>query len=190
MIVGAVLGIAFNWLGLASKPAWGLSWIAKDRSAELESMEEIAAAPVDEPPAYDVNDPMAVPPGNMQASAGLPEIPVLDRPVKIQLGAVKQLVDAAAAVLIDAREPDEYAAGHIPGAISMPYDEISSQPERLENLDDGGKAIIVYCGGGKCELSLSMAWDLIYAGKTRVVVYEGGFPEWESAGHRVEQGGS
>jgi rhodanese-related sulfurtransferase len=191
VIVGAVLGIAFNWLGLASKPAWGLSWIAEDRAAELESMAEIVAAPVVEldPPAYDVNDPMAIPPGNPQGSAELPEIPDLDRPVKIQLGAVKQLVDADAAVLIDAREPDEYEAGHIPGAINMPYDEVSSEPERLENLDSGGKAIIIYCGGGKCELSLTLAWDLIYAGQTRVVVYEGGFPEWESAGHRVESGG-
>jgi rhodanese-related sulfurtransferase len=185
--VGVALGIAFNWLGLGGQPAWGLAWIATDRAAEMASLESVAAAPVGAAPAYDVNDPMAVPPDTRQAD-GLPQIPDLGRPVKIDLGAVKQLLDAGAALVIDAREPGEFAAGRIPGAISMPYDEVSSEPERLENLESGGKPIIVYCGGGRCELSLSLAWDLIHAGQSKVVVYEGGFPEWEAAGHPVERG--
>ena len=65
----------------------------------------------------------------------LPQIPDLDRPIQVQLADVKQLFDAGAVVLIDAREPEEYGEGHIPGALSMPYDEVSSEPERLESLD-------------------------------------------------------
>ena len=123
-------------------------------------------------------------------SSDLPEIPDLDRPIQIGLDAVKRLVDADAAVIVDAREADEFAAGHLPGALSMPYDEVSAEPERMENLDAGGRPIVVYCGGGACELSLNMAWDLISAGQKRVVVFMGGFPEWAEAGYAVETGPS
>ena len=133
-----------------------------------------------------INDPMAV--GAAVGSAGLPEIPVLDRPIQIELQAVKALFDARNVVIVDSREPDEFAEGHIPGALSMPFDEVTSEPERLEGLDTGGRPIVVYCGGGACELSMSLAWELIYAGQSRVTVYMGGFPEWVEAGYPVESG--
>jgi rhodanese-related sulfurtransferase len=185
VVAGLALGIAYIWLGQRSRPRWGLTWIAEDRLAAMPSLDEVAAldgaagggaaGPVSD-------DPMAIPPGGGVA-AGLPEIPALDRPIEIQLAAVKQLVDAGAALVVDAREPDEYAEGHIPGAVNLPFDEATSEPERLEGLPSGGRPIVVYCGGGSCELSLSLAWELIFAGHTRVTVYMGGFPEWVAAGY-------
>jgi rhodanese-related sulfurtransferase len=99
---------------------------------------------------------------------------------------VKKFFEARAAFLIDAREPDEYAAGHIPGAISLPYDQSVTDPAKLESLDTGGKPIIIYCGGGTCEISMNLAFALIEAGHKKVLVYEGGFPEWAEAGLPVE----
>jgi len=191
VVVGVALGVAFNWLGLASRPAWGLPWIGEDKLAALESLEEIV--PAVETPAPtgvygQIDDPMAV---GLGADVGeLPEIPELDRPVEIHLEAVKQLFDAGAAVIIDAREREEFDAGHIAGALSMPFDEVTAEPERMENLSTGGKPIVAYCGGGTCEVSLGLAWELIAAGKTRVVVYVGGFSEWSEAGYPVEDGPS
>lgn len=189
VVVGVALGVAFNWLGLASRSAWGLPWIGEDKLAALESLEEIVpAAEIPAPTGVygQVDDPMAV--GLGGEVGDLPEIPELDRPVEIRLEAVKQLFDAGAAVFIDARAPEEFDAGHIAGALSMPFDEVTAEPERMENLSAGGKPIVAYCGGGMCEDSLGLAWELIAAGKTRVVVYVGGFAEWTEAGYPVEDG--
>ncbi len=186
VLAGIVLGVGFNWLGLGSRAEWGVPWIGVDRVASLPVLEDPAGAGGDPAPSSGyggITDPMAV-----GGASDLPQIPDLDRPIQIQLAGLKQLFDAGAVLLIDAREPEEYAEGHIRGALSMPYDEVSSEPERLENLAAGGKAIAVYCGGGACELSLTLAWDLIWAGQKKVVVYMGGYPEWVAAGNPIEQG--
>jgi rhodanese-related sulfurtransferase len=187
VLVGTALGVGFNMLGLAGEPAWGLSWIAEDKLEQLEQLDlEIPdAAPAVGGGYGQISDPMAVGLGSQTA---LPEIPELDRPVEISLQAVKLFADASGAVIIDAREDYEFADGHIPGAINMPYDEVSAEPERLANLDAGGRPIIVYCGGGTCELSLTLAWDLISAGQSKVVVFMGGYPEWQEAGYPVAGG--
>ncbi len=90
--------------------------------------------------------------------------------------------------LIDVRSLAEYEAGHIPGALNLPYEEIESDPSRLVMLDPGDKPIIAYCGGGSCEISLTVADALIAAGYRRVLIYTGGFPEWEQAGYPVARG--
>jgi rhodanese-related sulfurtransferase len=195
---GVVLGLAYNAMGLASRPVWGLAWIGVERG-EAVALESLGSPAADEGGtaiaeddaavfATDVNDPMAIAVAPARASEPLPVIPELDRPINIQLDATKRLFDHRAAVFVDAREADEYDEGHIPGALSMPYDEVSSDPGRLERLDAGGRPIIVYCGGGACELSRDLAWDLLYAGHSRVTVYEGGFPEWQEAGYPVAKG--
>jgi rhodanese-related sulfurtransferase len=127
----------------------------------------------------------ATPPGH----ATLPVIPDVPGPLAVKLEAVQQLVRARGAMVIDAREPDEFAAGHIPGAISIPYEAAGGEPERLQALDSGGRPILVYCSGGTCESSRMLAEMLVRDfGKRRVLVYEGGFPEWASAGNPVETG--
>ncbi len=147
-----------------------------------------ALAPA-EPPAYvppDMNDPMgiaAVAPGD-----GLPAIPDLGRPLQMQLPAVKKFFDAQAATIVDARDPEEYAEGHIPGAINLPYDQVITDPERIEAFDPKGKPTIVYCGGGTCEVSMNLAFRMVEAGKKHVLVFMGGWPEWQAAGYPVAKG--
>jgi rhodanese-related sulfurtransferase len=120
------------------------------------------------------------------ASATLPDIPDAQRPLKIELANVKKFIDANAAMIIDAREADEFAAGHLPGAINLSVDDAARDPDRLERLDSKGMPIIVYCGGGDCEASRMIAESLMrdYR-KKRVLVFEGGFPEWSGAGFPV-----
>lgn len=187
LLVGAALGAMYNGLGLRSSPAWGLSWIAEDRMALLAEAPSVTAAvqTAPETPGTPVgDDPLSIP----ASAVTLPEIPGIGRPVQIELGAVKQYVDAGAALIADAREPEEYLAGHIPGAVNLPYDQVVSDPARIEALETGGRPIITYCGGGSCEQSLSLADELFFAGHDRVAVFMGGFPQWVAAGHGVETG--
>lgn len=185
VLCGILLGLGYNALGLESRRPWGLPWLAEDKLAELTASTAVsgsAAAEPDDTYVTQLSDPLAIP-----MAAGLPEIPAAGRPVQIELGAVKQYADSGAAVIVDAREPEEYAAGHIRGAINLPYDTAVSDPALLEALDTAGRPIITYCGGGTCEVSLSLAEELIFAGHDRVAVYIGGFPEWEQSGYPVDR---
>jgi rhodanese-related sulfurtransferase len=109
-------------------------------------------------------------------------------PLKLELATLKKLYAANAALVIDAREAPEYADGHISGALSLPYNDAMAEPERVKKLDPAGRPIVIYCSGGDCELSMDLAKVLIEAGKRKVLVYEGGFPEWQGAGMPVAKG--
>jgi rhodanese-related sulfurtransferase len=134
------------------------------------------------------DDPLAIATGSTGAGEGLPEIPDVGRPIEIKLSAAKKFFDAGAALFVDAREASDYAAGHVPGAVNLPFDESVTDPGRLEKLDGRGKPYIVYCGGGGCEVSIQMAGALIQVGHKKVLVFEGGYPEWETAKYPVASG--
>jgi len=131
----------------------------------------------------------ATPPSGEGVVTAVPQVPDLDRPVQVELSTVKKFFDAGAALFLDARDPAEYEAGHIPGALRMTRDDALAEPESVRKLPAGGKPIIAYCEGGTCEASLDLARVLVEAGYRKVLVYGGGFPEWAAAGHPVERGG-
>jgi hypothetical protein len=153
--VGVVLGTGYNALGLQAGSDWGIAWKGV---ALIETLwDEVQAVDTETPPQGHVSDdplaPAAVP------ERALPVIEDFGRPVEIGLKAAKQLHDAGAALFIDAREDWEYAEGHIPGAINLPYEQAITDPARLEKIDQGDKPIVTYCGGGSCEISISVAWE-------------------------------
>ncbi len=85
-------------------------------------------------------------------------------------------------VLIDVRPPEEYAAGHIPHARSVPLDELASRTE-VEHLGD----VVAYCRGAWCVLAHD-AVRLLAARGTKARRMEGGMLEWRTAGYPVEVG--
>ena len=118
----------------------------------------------------------------------VPFIPDSDQPIQVQIATVKRFFDARAALFLDARDPAEYEKGHIPGAIRLTNAEAQNEPERMKALPVQGRPSIVYCEGGTCEASLDLARFLLESGFKKVLVYMGGYPEWEAAGHPVERG--
>lgn len=193
VVTGVLLGLAFNQLGRVSRPPHGLPWIAEHQdAASLETLgaQPKASAPTASPaPApVDLDDPLG---GALttNSGSGLPDVPDLDRPLKVEADTVKKFLDARAALIIDARDAEEFAAGHIPGAMNLPYEEVASDPARLTAVESGGMPIIIYCGGGTCEVSMNLAESFIYqAGKRKVLVYAGGWPDWTQKGFPVEKG--
>ena len=84
------------------------------------------------------------------------------------------MMDAGGVTIVDVRTAEEYAAGHIPGAINVPLDSIgSTQPEALPDLD---AALIVYCRTGVRSLQASKA--LVAIGYTDVNDLDGGITGW------------
>src|SRR5688572_15696512 len=51
----------------------------------------------------------------------------------------------AGAMLVDVRTPEEFAAGHLPGAVNLPVEEL---PQRLGELGAPEKSLVVYCRSG------------------------------------------
>jgi rhodanese-related sulfurtransferase len=139
-------------------------------------------------PAPAVTPPPAASAPATTAAADLPVIPDVTGPLKLELATLKKLYAANAALVIDAREAADYAEGHISGALSLPYNDAMAEPERVKKLDPAGRPIVIYCSGGDCELSMDLAKLMVEAGKRRVLVYEGGFPEWQGAGLAVAKG--
>ena len=76
-------------------------------------------------------------------------------------------------VILDVRTEEEYQEGHVPGAIVIPNETISSGP--LEELPDLDQAILVYCRSGN--RSAQAAKKLAEAGYTQVYDF-GGIIDW------------
>lgn len=146
----------------------------------------VPAAPAPLEAAADSAPPPARPDAAAAPRAGLPVIPDLGRPLRVGLPTVARFVEAAAALVVDARERVEFAAGHIPGAVNLPYDEVVRDPALVEKLEPAGRPIIVYCGGGTCEASRMLAETMVRDhGLRRVLIYEEGYPDWVASGKVV-----
>lgn len=86
-------------------------------------------------------------------------------------------VRAGRAVVLDVRPAIEYAAGHIPGAVSIPLAELA---ERLDELSEDIE-IVAYCRGAYCVFSHD-AVRLLSARGRRAVRLADGIVEWQAAG--------
>ena len=187
--LGVLLGLLHNWVGLRSEPVFGVSWISADRTEDVFVLgQEDAAQPDEEVVYHDVDDPMAMFAEPDPVQNDLPQIPEMDRPIQIQLPVVKKFFDAGGGFFVDAREPEEFDLGRIPGSVNLPFDTAVTDPALLESLETGGRPVIIYCGGGDCEVSLNLAWEILAAGHTRVTYFQGGYPAWVENGYPVEGG--
>ena len=85
--------------------------------------------------------------------------------------------------ILDVRSEPEFAAGHVPGAINVPFNQV---PARMSEVPGApGEELIVYCGHGP--RAYMAAIPLRYAGQRRVVFVGGHWAGWEAADLRVER---
>lgn len=84
-------------------------------------------------------------------------------------------------VVLDVRPPEEYRAGHIPGARSVPVSEIESAIKQIPPDHE----VIAYCRGPYCVFS-DEAVELLKARGYKARRLEGGLPDWRAAGLPVE----
>ncbi len=102
--------------------------------------------------------------------------------------ATVSVADAAAlrddgAFMLDVREPDEWAAGHIPGATLIPLGELAARTDEVPH----DQQIVVVCRSGN--RSAQGRDILLEAGFPAVTSLEGGMTDWAAAGLPMETGG-
>ena len=88
-------------------------------------------------------------------------------------------------IVLDARSPEAYAAGHVPGAVSLPHRRMEASTVAALPKD---KVIVTYCDGIGCNASTKAAFKLTALG---FLVKEmiGGLDWWKRDGYPVATGG-
>ena len=100
---------------------------------------------------------------------------------EITAAQLAELLNKGEALVVDVREVNEFADGHIPGAVNMPLSTF--QASKLPKAE--GKTIILNCLGGKRS---GMALDKCSVAQEAVDTHlAGGFGAWASAGLPVER---
>ena len=88
--------------------------------------------------------------------------------------AVAMMRDKRNYIILDVRTPEEYAEGHIPGAINVPNEEIGTT--EIAELPDKSQLILVYCRSGR--RSKEASEKLVGLGYTNIVEF-GGILDWK-----------
>lgn len=87
-------------------------------------------------------------------------------------------------LLLDVREPNEYASGHAPGSVLIPVGQLEKRLQEIRQFQD--KPVAVICRSGR--RSAAAAEILQKAGFSDVKNVDGGMLAWEQTGLRVVQG--
>ena len=88
--------------------------------------------------------------------------------------AVKMMAEKTNYIILDVRRADEYAEGHIPGAINVANEDIGT--DEITELPDKSQLILVYCRSGR--RSKEASEKLVKLGYTNIVEF-GGILDWK-----------
>ncbi len=94
-----------------------------------------------------------------------------------------QIDGPAPPLVLDVRTPEEYAAGHVPGAVNLPHDQTAARIEELRSYQ--GRTIVLYCKSGR--RAGIAAEVLAQAGYGPLRHLAGDMPGWIDAGLPVEK---
>ncbi len=91
-------------------------------------------------------------------------------------------------LFIDARTPEEYAAGRIPGAVNIPYEAVFGDMSAVAKDLPKGATLIIYCSDIACGKSRELAESLKMAGFEKTAVMPEGLKGWVETGGKTESG--
>lgn len=130
---------------------------------------------------------------NQISPRGLPLItppkPILKAEAFIALAQAKQLWHGGAVFFLDAREPADYAAGHIGNALNLPAQSFTRHFGDIAPMLTRESSLILYCDGPKCELSHRLRDSLRQLGYTNTHLLFNGMTAWRQAGLPTTMGG-
>jgi len=108
------------------------------------------------------------------------QVQEITKPVDIKIDFAKALFDKKYRFL-DARDVSDYSAGHIQGAMNIPFHEIEKYKDRFNDLPKD-QVYVTYCSSA-CDVSIDMAYYMAKLGFKKVYIFHGGWDEWKNAGY-------
>jgi rhodanese-related sulfurtransferase len=103
---------------------------------------------------------------------------------RITIDELKPLIDQGAVLVLDVRRSDEFAQGHIPGAVNLDYTLVSAQGSRFKGET---RPIVAYCACANEMTAARAAVDLAALGVAGAKALKGGWDEWVARGERIER---
>jgi len=108
------------------------------------------------------------------------QITEISKPVDIKLDFAKALFDKKYK-FIDARDIADFEAGHIQGAINIPFHDFDRYKEQLNTMPKD-QVYVTYCSSA-CDVSIDMAYAMAKMGFKKLYIFHGGWDEWKNAGY-------
>jgi rhodanese-related sulfurtransferase len=100
----------------------------------------------------------------------------------VTLAEVREVWQLGTAMIFDARNPSEYAAGHIPTASNLPSEQFDVFFPKVAPMLTPETVVVVYCDGVQCDLSHEVQQRLRGLGFKNVRVLNNGWTLWQQAG--------
>ncbi len=122
-------------------------------------------------------------PSEQPASISLPLPPGLEG---ITPERARDLVGRPEVVVLDARMPEAYREGHLPGALSLPPRDFEERFLDVADQVEAASRVIVYCGGVECSDSIELGERLLEVLPGPIYVMEAGWSGWLAAGYTTE----
>jgi len=106
----------------------------------------------------------------------------------IMLPEAEGLFSMNEALFIDTRNAEAFKAGHIAGAVNIPYEEKSDTSLFVGLSVQKEKTLVVYCDGNECQSSVGLSRFLHEQGFSDIRVFFSGWKEWQREGLPTETG--
>ncbi|MDB6066277.1 MAG: Rhodanese domain protein [Pedosphaera sp.] len=124
--------------------------------------------------------------GNQASPRGIPLITPPEKAAKadefITLDQANELWHGGGTLFLDAREPADYAAGHIANALNLPAQSFEQHFGEIAPMLSPRSPMVLYCDGKECELSHQLQNSLAQLGYTNAHLLFNGWTAWRQAG--------
>lgn len=102
------------------------------------------------------------------------------------LNVVSNAVRDVTHIIFDARPVEDYDLGHIPGAMSWPYDELEAHASLYMSVLSASQPVLTYCSGVECDDALLLSRYLMEQGITNIALFADGWTGWQKGGRNEE----
>jgi rhodanese-related sulfurtransferase len=100
----------------------------------------------------------------------------------VDVGTANAIVELGEALVCDARTVADFDSGHIPGAVSFPFESREEVYNEMAALLQPDQQVMVYCSGPECDDALLLGVFLKNQGSENVLLFLEGVAGWKAAG--------
>lgn len=104
----------------------------------------------------------------------------------VDIPRAREILQKGEFLVCDARKKEDFDAGHLPGAVSFPFESREEAYNELAALFSPDQPVMVYCSGRDCDDALLLGNFLRSQGSSQVVLFLEGIAGWKEAGLPIE----